>query len=106
MDWVENALLFWKIVGETLVRVYGFEPEAADESVLAVRGTMTPRGIARNLTYHSQPLHVAANIAGVIKIKDSQLRAYKQILKENGKGFTLQPGVREAKNRNQGDRAA
>jgi len=63
MEALENARLFWMIVERTLVELYHLDPQVARELVVVRRGPMTPGSIARNLAYHSQPLHIAYNLA-------------------------------------------
>jgi len=82
MDSVENAKLFWRIVEHSLVDLYGWQPSAARDKVLRLRGRMTKAAIAQDLSYHSQPLHVASDIAQVVKpISDAMLAKYEELVK-------------------------
>jgi hypothetical protein len=82
MDTVSNALLFWRLVEVSLVELYLWEPVAAHEKVLHLRGRMTKAAIAQDVTYHSQPLHVAGDIAHDFEpMSDSLWSAYQQLEK-------------------------
>lgn len=81
MSEVENAQMFWKIVHECLVHFYHLEEPVAAARIRAAQGPMTPAAISRDLTYHSQPLHAAAKIAGVLlPVTDEQLQEYDAML--------------------------
>lgn len=81
MSEVQNARLFWEIVAQTLVRFYGFEESVARAKASKYMGSMTPTAVARNLVYHSQPLHIAAKIASVLEpINEGQLALYDKLV--------------------------
>ena len=82
MDSVSNALLFWQIVEESLVKLYGLDPSAAHVDVVRLRGRMTKAAIAQDVTYHMQPLHVANDIArGAKPISDAEFKAYQKLVR-------------------------
>jgi hypothetical protein len=82
MDKVSSALLFWQLVEVSLVELYLWEPVAAHDKVLQLRGRMTEAAIAQDVTYHLQPLQVAGDIANVFEpISDSVLNAYQRLEK-------------------------
>jgi hypothetical protein len=83
MDAVEEALLFWNIVEESLVELHGWDRNAAHERVLRLRGRMTKAAIAQDVTYHSQPFHVASDIAHgrAVPVTNAMVRRYLAVAK-------------------------
>jgi hypothetical protein len=80
MDAVANALLYWQIVEACLVELHHWDPAVAHAKVLRVRGRMTERAVARNITYHLPPFSVASDLAHVIEpVSDAKWSVYQEL---------------------------
>ncbi len=81
----QSATKFWLIVQACLVEIYGMSTEAACKEVrrLSSRRTKHIRTAysTKDVTYHSQPIHVASDIAlGDSPMSDDVWRRYQDLL--------------------------
>lgn len=93
---VAKAKLFWKIVAATLEEVFQWPRSRVNSEIARVQGPLTSTGIERNLIYHSQPLHVAADMAGGLEpIGEAELQHYAAVLTKfkGKKQLALSPPV-------------
>lgn len=90
MDIVANAQMFWQIVELSLVQFYGWESAAAHSRVLNLRGKMTKAAIAQDVTYHSEPLNVAGDIARNLEpVSDTVWNDYQDLVRRVTAEWTL-----------------
>jgi hypothetical protein len=78
---------FWAIVEACLVEIYGMPDEAAAKAVRSLwsRGAKGVRVVPsiRSLFYHSDPIHIAMNIAGDEIPSDALWERYEQLLRRH-----------------------
>jgi hypothetical protein len=71
---------FWEAVTLTLINVFNQTPLEADQLVQALRSALHRMTSAdRLLLCHSEPLDVAADLAGSVPADDQQVDAYRKL---------------------------
>ena len=90
---------FWKTVADCLVEFFDMEPQQASELVLGLHSkTAKEPGwkSGKNPIYHSEPIHIAADLAGREPNRDSAFYAnYRRIQQRNLKRSRAMPLVTE-----------
>lgn len=88
MQSVSDAIEFWKVVEVCMVELYSVGRERARAEVLRVQGKLTEAAIRQNVVYHSEPLYIASDLAGVIKVSSEIEAAYERLLHQFNKPRT------------------
>jgi hypothetical protein len=84
----ENLTQFWMVVKDCLIELYGMPDEAAAKAVRSL-WSRKPNGrrvipSARNLIYHSEPIHIASDLAGDEIPSEALWDGYQRLLKRRG----------------------
>jgi hypothetical protein len=76
---------YWRVVEDCLVELHGLSRTEARRSVSELRARLKalPPGIDRDIIYHEEPVHVAADLVGRNLPHETYRQPYDQILERH-----------------------